>query len=133
MRIPNPPKVVLCAPLMISVLLTVATCERAAIILDHNARLPPFPSTDRLVGEETSIPKSHRRAIQLANEELEEVLNRHQLPAISIAIGLDGDLLSARALGLSDLETGAPVALSTKFRVGSTAKAVTGTLAAKLA
>ncbi|MEO9970103.1 MAG: serine hydrolase domain-containing protein [Hyphomonadaceae bacterium] len=115
-----------------ALVLFAASCEQLPVILDHNARLKPIPATDRMIGEQTAIPAKYESIITDANLILEQAVTSMQLPAISIAIGLDGELIWARALGLRDLENGTPVSLDTRFRIGSTAKALTGTLAARL-
>lgn len=116
----------------VSLALLIGACDTLPVILDHNARLKPIPSTNRIIGEQTHIPVEYADTIADTNAILEQVVDSMQLPAVSIAVGKDGELIWARALGLRDLESGTPVSLDTKFRIGSTAKALTGTLAAKL-
>ena len=92
-----------------------------------------IPLVDRTVSEQTSIPTELANVIASANIRLDEAIRTHNFPALSIAIGKDGDLVWARAMGLSDLDNETPVTLETKFRIGSVSKAITATVAAKLA
>lgn len=91
-----------------------------------------IPDTDRLVGEQLPVPVEYRDAIGRANAALESALESRTLPALAVSVGKDGDVLWSRSIGVEDFSTNTPVTLSTRFRIGSTAKAVTGTTAAKL-
>ena len=53
-------------------------------------------------------------------------------PGISIAVAIDGRVVWAEEFGLADLELCVPVLPSTRFRIGSTSKALTGVGAALL-
>jgi len=110
----------------------VVSCDTLPVILDHNARLEPLPAVNRIVGEQTPIPEIYADIIDDANASLEEAVISMWLPSVSIAIGLDGDLIWARTLGFEDFEKNDIASLDTKYRIGSTAKALTGTIAAKL-
>jgi CubicO group peptidase (beta-lactamase class C family) len=54
------------------------------------------------------------------------------LPAISAAVSINGELVWAGAAGWADLETLRPATVDTQFRIGSTSKAVTATVLARL-
>ncbi len=70
--------------------------------------------------------------IAKANTTLEQSMKANKFPALSIAVGKDGQLIWARAMGYRNLEDNQAVTLDTKFRIGSTSKAITATAAAKL-
>src|SRR5688572_24230264 len=53
-------------------------------------------------------------------------------PAISIAIGIDNQIVWSQAIGYKDVEKLEPADINTKFRVGSTSKAVTSVALGKL-
>jgi serine beta-lactamase-like protein LACTB len=53
-------------------------------------------------------------------------------PAISAAVGLRGELVWAGAVGFADIAAETPATPSTKFRIGSTSKALTATALALL-
>jgi len=91
-----------------------------------------IPTTDRTAGEQTSIPVEFAAVIASMNTRLDAAINTHNFPALSIAVGHDGKMVWARAMGLRDLDSQTPVTLDTKFRIGSVSKALTATTAAKL-
>jgi CubicO group peptidase (beta-lactamase class C family) len=62
------------------------------------------------------------RAAQVA---LSQARSRMDAPAISAAVAIDGDIMWTTAIGFADLEARAPVSLGSRFRIGSTSKAVT--------
>src|SRR5690606_29362357 len=65
-----------------------------------------------------------------------ELLTRHKekihAPAISAAVAIDGEIVWAGAVGWANVEAQVPATTETLFRIGSTSKAVTGTLLAKM-
>lgn len=91
-----------------------------------------FADQDRTLGEQTEIPTSYADVISAANKSLDDAIMKNDFPAVSIALGKDGDLIWARAAGYRDLENKVPALLDTKFRIGSVAKAVSATTAAKM-
>jgi len=91
-----------------------------------------IPTTDRTAGEQTSIPVEFAAVIASMNTRLDAAINTHNFPALSIAVGHDGKMVWARAMGFRDLDSQTPVTLDTKFRIGSVSKALTATTAAKL-
>lgn len=97
-----------------------------------NSGWQTFSSQDRTVGEETNVPDAYADIISDANERLNKAISANDFPAVSIALGKDGELVWARAAGYRDLENTIPVSLDTKFRIGSVAKAVSASTAAKL-
>ncbi|MFK7822150.1 MAG: serine hydrolase domain-containing protein [Planctomycetaceae bacterium] len=93
------------------------------------------PEHDVTFGEHTAVPGNYAEVIDFANTHLEQQKREKVLPALSVAIGLNGDVLWARAMGPKTLEGEGlqqPIGLNDRFRIGSIAKAITGTIAAKL-
>jgi CubicO group peptidase (beta-lactamase class C family) len=97
---------------------------------------PPFYQYDE-------IPKLNPTDQVLYQEEYKEpakqVLNlitKHKIainaPAISAAVSIDGKLVWAGVSGWADIENEIPVTTDTQFRIGSTAKALTGTALARM-
>ena len=91
-----------------------------------------FADQDRTLGEQTEIPSGYADVISAANKRLDDAILENNFPAVSIALGKDGGLIWARAAGYRDLENKVPALLDTKFRIGSVAKAVSATTAAKM-
>lgn len=59
-------------------------------------------------------------------------LTQQNLPGISVAVGIDGDIVWAEGFGWADLEHQAPVAPDTRFRVGDASKTLTSAAVALL-
>lgn len=91
-----------------------------------------MPDFSGAVGEQSGIPSNYAEIITRANQRLEQSAATQRFPGLSIAIGKEGEVVWARAMGWSDIESKTPTKLDTKFRAGSVAKAITGTLAAKM-
>jgi serine beta-lactamase-like protein LACTB len=87
---------------------------------------PPVPYT------ETVGDPRWRPAADDARTTLEAARARHGLPALSVAVIIKGRLAYAAASGWADIERGTPANLATRYRIGSTSKAVTATALARL-
>ena len=72
----------------------------------------------------------HDRAIEGARAILDERIG--ELPGLSVAVGLDGEIVWSQGFGWADIEQRIPVRPSSKFRVGSVAKPMTASLLALL-
>ena len=81
---------------------------------------------------ETLSEERWRDAAQSGRKTLEEARIRYGLPALSVAVAYDGKVVWAAASGWADLESRTPASLATRYRIGSTSKAVTATALARL-
>ncbi|NVJ96766.1 MAG: beta-lactamase family protein [Alphaproteobacteria bacterium] len=63
---------------------------------------------------------------------IERELAKPTVPGITLAIGKGDELIFVRAFGVANIETGAPVTLDTKMRVGSVSKVLATALLGKL-
>lgn len=54
------------------------------------------------------------------------------IPGLAVAVGAEGDVLWSAAVGVADLETGAPVTGESVFPIGSTSKALTSLILGQL-
>lgn len=90
-------------------------------------KIPKTSPTDQILYQE-----NYKEA---ANKAL-DLITTHKVainaPAISAAVSIDGKLVWAGASGWSDIENKTPVTTNTQFRIGSTAKALTGTALARM-
>ncbi len=80
--------------------------------------LPDTKSLQPLLSHEEKILKK-------ADSVLKIIHNRSQSPAVSIAVGLNDKIVWSNAVGYKNIQDKIPVNLETKFRIGSTSKAVT--------
>ena len=87
---------------------------------------PPIPYTETL-----GAARWHAAAAS-ARTTLEVARLRHALPSLSVAVAVKGEIVWAAASGWADLESRTPASLDTRYRIGSTSKAVTATVLARL-
>lgn len=84
---------------------------------DHTPHTTPF-STHPQSAEALALLAQHKEKIRA--------------PAISAAVAVGGEIVWAGAVGWANVEAQIPATTETLFRIGSTSKAVTGTLLAKM-
>ena len=65
------------------------------------------------------------RAVEQAREFSRAMIVHNNLPGMSVAVGVGGELVWAEGFGWADLEKRVPVAPDTRFRIGHTSKAIT--------
>ncbi len=84
------------------------------------------PYTERL------FDPAYADAAAQAGRHLRDMRDRLGLPALSAAVSIDGRLIWAGAVGWADPERRIPADPDTRFRIGSTSKAVTATALARM-
>lgn len=67
-----------------------------------------------------------------AANRLEAIRQRHGIPGMTAAVAVDGELVWAAGVGWENVEAGIIASPDTLFRIGSTSKAMTATLIARL-
>ncbi len=99
------------------------------------APMPPFGLQD-IPEDNQSHQVLYMPGYQKAGEEAIAILQRHKtqinVPAISAAVAIDGEIAWAGAAGWADISSRAPATPQTQFRIGSTSKALTATGLARL-
>ena len=85
------------------------------------------PAPDALVPSDPALRNAVEESRSLIQQRLSE-----GLPGFSVAVAIDGDPVWVEAFGLADLEEAVPVTPETRFRIGSTSKAITAVLAGRL-
>jgi len=89
------------------------------------------------------LPENAPRNVELYNQAyaaqadaaadlLETTRMRYGIPGATAAVAIDGELVWAAGVGWADLETLTPATPDTIFRIGSTSKAMTATMIARL-
>jgi CubicO group peptidase (beta-lactamase class C family) len=87
-------------------------------------RLHPEP--DRVPSVvESDPPKQWADAAARARQVVRAGLTQQNLPGLSVAVGVGGDIAWAEGFGWADLENRIPVAPHTKFRIGTASMALT--------
>jgi serine beta-lactamase-like protein LACTB, mitochondrial len=68
---------------------------------------------------------AHTLTVDQARERVRAWLAEKNLPGVSVAVGVDGNLVWAEGFGWADLEQRVPVSPLTRFRIGSASKGLT--------
>lgn len=91
-----------------------------------------FDDIDTLPTQTIVHENSHNKQILAAKKYLITIPNKIQVPSFSVAVGIDGKLVWSEAIGYEDIENKIPATPNSIYRIGSTSKAVTSTLTARL-
>ncbi|OBP16338.1 hypothetical protein A5320_02705 [Rheinheimera sp. SA_1] len=89
----------------------------------------PVPD-DAPVQSEVFLP-AFADSAATAQHQLVQSRRQHHWPAMTAAVAWRGELVWAGAAGYADIATATPVSIQTRFRLGSTSKAVTATALAR--
>jgi len=81
---------------------------------------------------EGEVASGYQVAADRARDLLQDHVGAIKVPAFSAAIAIDGKLVWSAASGYADVEQKRKATPNTLFRIGSTSKAVTGTLFARM-
>ena len=76
--------------------------------------------------------QAYFKQITKASEYLSTIPNRAKLPSFSVAVGHQGKLIWSEAVGFEDMKKEVTATVNTQYRIGSTSKAVTSVLTARL-
>ncbi len=87
--------------------------------------VPPAPYAE-------TLDERWRASAEAGRKALEEARVRHGLPSLSVAVAYDGRIVWAAASGWADLSHRTPASLATRYRIGSTSKAITATVLARM-
>src|SRR5215217_2458837 len=89
---------------------------------------PLHPNPQEVPSVNDSAPLPHwAGAVKEAQQIVRAAVTEQNLPGVSVAVGMGGDIVWAEGLGWADLESHKPVTPSTRFRIGETSKALTST------
>ena len=64
-------------------------------------------------------------AIEMARFRFDSVMAANNIPGLSVAVSIDGQVVWSEGFGYANIETGTPVTARTKFRIGSISKPLT--------
>jgi CubicO group peptidase (beta-lactamase class C family) len=100
----------------------------------YEGKVPMFFPTDLIPPEQT--PQTTPFSAHPQSKAALALLTGHQskinAPAISAAVAIDGEIVWAGANGWANIEAQIPATTDTQFRIGSSSKAVTATLLARM-
>lgn len=63
--------------------------------------------------------------VEMARVRFDSVMSANNIPGLSVAISIDGQVVWSDGFGYANIETGTPVTPATKFRIGSVSKPLT--------
>lgn len=104
----------------------------------HQGELPMWPIGWTHLPEEAAPERQNvlNPDYESAGQQALKIMHQHRerigAPAVSAAVAVDGEQVWAGAVGWADIEQRTPVTPETRFRIGSTSKALTATALARL-
>jgi serine beta-lactamase-like protein LACTB len=87
--------------------------------------LPTLPADVYAVSESPSVEAPYASSADSAQAWAQAVARDLGLPSVSVAVGVDGEVVWASAFGQVDLDDGMGASVETPYRIGSVSKAVT--------
>src|SRR6476620_6368287 len=81
----------------------------------------PNPQEVRSVPDAASPPK-WADAVEQSRQAIRARLSEQNLPGLSVAVGVDGEIVWAEGFGWADVEKRAPITPDTLFRIGTASK-----------
>jgi CubicO group peptidase (beta-lactamase class C family) len=97
-------------------------CAYLALVLSLNT-VPLCAQAPALV--EAPAPTRYAPAIEFARTLVQAMMEESGTPGMSVAVGIDGEIVWSEGFGFADVEDRAPVWEETKFRIGSVSKSMT--------
>ena len=97
-------------------------------------RAPIHPSVDGIESTSSAVvaPDRYSPATAESRRLARALLFQHNVPGVSVAVAVDGEVVWAEAFGWSDVESGTRLAPRTRFRLGAASKPLTAAAAALL-
>ncbi|MFL0356843.1 serine hydrolase domain-containing protein [Erythrobacter sp. GH1-10] len=111
--------------LLLAVLWLVAGCA-------SHGPVTTMPPAQAAPYDQFLLDDRYESASVAAREQLETARSRYGLPSLSAAVSVNGQLVWAGVIGWSDVENLIPATIGTRYRLGSSSKAVTATALARL-
>ena len=98
-----------------------------AVLLGHSVGVQPVYAQADIDTEVTFAPTGTRydAAIVTARDSLEALMDSEQIPGLTAAVLVDGQIIWSEGFGWADVENRIPVTPLTKMRIGSVSKSMT--------
>src|SRR5262245_29141006 len=88
--------------------------------------IPLHPDPEKVISVTESSPQAKWAGAAAQGRHLARAgLNGQNLPGLSVAVGVSGEIVWAEGFGWTDLDTRMPVTPRTRFRTGDASKALT--------
>src|SRR5688500_18312315 len=100
----------------------------------YMAATPPLhPSAQDVPSEGAAAPSpAHAAAVEQARQIARAGVAAQNLPGLSVAVGIGGEIVWAEGFGFADLENRVTVTPATRFRIGTASQALTSAAAGLL-
>ena len=120
--------------------MAVALVFAAAIVIVGGAALYFFLTINPVHTDPAAVPSTvaaapaerYSGAVEKARSLARALLVQENLPGLSVAVAIDGEIVWAEGFGFADVERRAPVTPRTRFRTGSVSKTLTAAAVALL-
>ena len=86
---------------------------------------PIHPNPQEMPVTPSAVPSTWTGAAERARDIVRTSAAEQNLPGVSVAVGVDGDIVWAEGFGWADLEKRVPVAPNMRFRIGTASTALT--------
>ena len=98
------------------------------------AFLAPFSLLSAQIPRVAAAPAhgQYENQVEQSRVLIDSLMRARNLPGLSIAVSIDGQVVWSDGFGFANIEQGTPVVSTTKFRVGSIAKPITAAAVAQL-
>jgi|CXWL01.1.fsa_nt_gi CubicO group peptidase (beta-lactamase class C family) len=88
--------------------------------------VPLYPQADRVPSVSGSgVPPRWSAAVDRARSLARTQISEQNLPGLSVAVGISGDIVWAEGFGWSDIKAQVPVTPTTRFRIGTASTVLT--------
>jgi serine beta-lactamase-like protein LACTB, mitochondrial len=108
----------------VGMLFTFVIIVLPVIMKSTATRLHPQPASAPSVTSPVPTPQ-WTEAIERGRQAMRASLSERNLPGLSVAVAVDGNLVWAEGFGWSDIEKRRPVTPDTRFRIGTASKVLT--------
>ena len=92
----------------------------------------PLPEDRAKFKTTSTIERSYTEQINIATKKLKLLLEDLNVPSVSVAVGINDQIIWAEAIGYADLQNEIKASSKTSYRIGSTSKAITSIAIMKL-
>jgi CubicO group peptidase (beta-lactamase class C family) len=112
--------------------LAILSIAAIAVGISLVTTLPIHESAAAIASDGAVVPERYARAVEDARQHARALIVDANLPGLSAAAAVNGEIVWAESFGWSDAETRTPLTTQTRFRLGALSKPLTATAALRL-
>lgn len=114
-----------------SICISLFACLTLTACASHGP-VTPLPAVHPVPYDEYILDDRYKDAAANVRKQIEAARIEYGLPSLSAAVSINGELVWAGVTGWSNIESQTAANITTRYRIGSTSKAVTSTILARL-